>query len=183
MKRILNRLFQSVLTMFIVSVICFALVKLAPGDPVLTYVEPNMSEAYIAQIRESLGLTKPLYQQYFIWLGNILHGNFGHSLLNNRPVLDQILERVPATVLLMGTSLILSVLIAIPLGLLTGKYKNGIADKIISLLSYVGISIPTFWFGILLIYLFSVHLNLLPSIGMHSDGCLLYTSPSPRDRG
>lgn len=170
MKRILNRLFQSVLTMFIVSVICFALVKLAPGDPVLTYVEPNMSEAYIAQIRESLGLTKPLYQQYFIWLGNILHGNFGHSLLNNRPVLDQILERVPATVLLMGTSLILSVLIAIPLGLLTGKYKNGIADKIISLLSYVGISIPTFWFGILLIYLFSVHLNLLPSIGMHSDG-------------
>ena len=146
MKKIVNRLIQCILTLFIVSVLCFALTKAAPGDPVLTYVEPNMSEEYIQNLRESLGLTKPVYEQYFLWLGRILHGNFGNSLMNNRPVLTQMLERLPATVILMGTSMLLGFLIAIVLGL------------------------PTFWFGIMLIYLFSVHLHILPSIGMHSDG-------------
>jgi len=170
LKKIVNRLIQCILTLFIVSVLCFALTKAAPGDPVLTYVEPNMSEEYIQNLRESLGLTKPLYEQYFLWLGRILHGNFGNSLMNNRPVLTQMLERLPATVILMGTSMLLGFLIAIVLGLYSGKNKNGILDKITSLFCYVGISIPTFWFGIMLIYLFSVHLHILPSIGMHSDG-------------
>ena len=168
MKKIVNRLIQCILTLFIVSVLCFALTKAAPGDPVLTYVEPNMSEEYIQNLRESLGLTKPVYEQYFLWLGRILHGNFGNSLMNNRPVLTQMLERLPATVILMGTSMLLG--FAIVLGLYSGKNKNGVLDKITSMFCYVGISIPTFWFGIMLIYLFSVHLHILPSIGMHSDG-------------
>ena len=170
MKKIVNRLIQCILTLFIVSVLCFALTKAAPGDPVLTYVEPNMSEEYIQNLRESLGLTKPVYEQYFLWLGRILHGNFGNSLMNNRPVLTQMLERLPATVILMGTSMLLGFLIAIVLGLYSGKNKNGVLDKITSMFCYVGISIPTFWFGIMLIYLFSVQLHILPSIGMHSDG-------------
>ena len=170
MRRILSKLVQSVLIMFLVSILCFGLTKLAPGDPVLTYVQPNMSETYIATLRENMGLTKPIYVQYIIWLKKILVGNFGYSLVNTRPVLGQILERLPATFILMGTSLVLAVLISIPLGLFTGKYKNGILDKITSALSYVGISIPTFWFGILMIYFFSVYLKILPSIGMHSDG-------------
>lgn len=170
MKRFLNHLLQSVIIMFIVSILCFALTKAAPGDPVLTYVLPNMSETYIATLRENLGLNKPLYVQYFIWLGNILRGNFGYSLVNTRPVLDQIVERLPATLLLMGTSLVLSVILSVPLGLFSGKYKNGLLDKVTSVLSYVGISIPTYWFGILLIYFFSVHLGWLPSMGMHTEG-------------
>ena len=129
-----------------------------------------MSEEYIQNLRESLGLTKPVYEQYFLWLGRILHGNFGNSLMNNRPVLTQMLERLPATVILMGMSMLLGFLIAIVLGLYSGKNKNGVLDKITSMFCYVGISIPTFWFGIMLIYLFSVHLHILPSIGMHSDG-------------
>lgn len=99
-----------------------------------------------------------------------MHGNFGNSLMNNRPVLTQMLERLPATVILMGSSMVLGFLIAVVLGLYSGKNKNGILDKITSLFCYVGVSIPTFWFGIMLIYLLSVHLHLLPSIGMHSDG-------------
>lgn len=170
MKKILNRLLQCILTMFLVSILCFALVKAAPGDPVLTYVQPNMSEHYIANLRESLGLNKPLYVQYFLWLGKILQGNFGNSLMNNRPVLSQILQRLPATVLLMGSSMILGFIIAVFFGLYSGKYKNSIFDKITSSLCYIGISIPTFWFGILLIYVFSVNRHWLPSIGMHSDG-------------
>ena len=90
--------------------------------------------------------------------------------MNNRPVLTQMLERLPATVILMGTSMLLGFLIAIVLGLYSGKNKNGVLDKITSMFCYVGISIPTFWFGIMLIYLLSVHLHILPSIGMHSDG-------------
>lgn len=168
MKKIGSRFIQCVLTLFVVSILCFALTKAAPGDPVLTYVEPNMSEEYIQTLRESLGLTKPLYEQYFLWLGRILQGNFGNSLMNKRPVLTQIMERLPATTLLMGTSMLLGFLIAIVLGLYSGKNKNGWLDKVVSLLCYIGISIPTFWFGIMAIYLFSVHFKLLPSIGMYS---------------
>lgn len=170
MKKAASRLFQCILTMFIVSVICFILVKAAPGDPVLIYVEPNMSEQYIESLRESLGLNKPLYEQYFIWLIKILHGNFGNSLMNNRPVLSQILERLPATAILMGTSMVLGFLISVFLGLYAAKRKNGLFDKITSILCYAGISVPTFWFGILLIYVFSVNKRILPSIGMHSEG-------------
>lgn len=170
MKKITNRLIQCVLTMFIVSVLCFALTKAAPGDPVLTYVEPNMSEQYIENLRESLGLNKPLHEQYLIWLGKILQGNFGNSLMNKRPVLTQIVERLPATVILMGSSMVLGFLVAVLLGLYSGKNKNGILDKITSMFCYIGVSIPNFWFGIMLIYLFSVNLHLLPSIGMHSEG-------------
>lgn len=170
MKRLKNKFLQSLLVIFIVSILCFTLSKIAPGDPVLTYVQPNMSEKYIATLRERLGLTKPLYIQYFIWLGNILRGNFGYSLVNTRPVLGQIMQRMPATLLLMGTSLVLAILISVPLGLKCGEKPNSFLDRATSALSYIGISIPNYWFGILLIYIFSVHLGLLPSIGMHSDG-------------
>ena len=170
MKKIVNRLIQSILTMFLVSVLCFALTKAAPGDLVLTYVEPNMSEQYIENLRESLGLNRPIPEQYFLWLGRVLQGNFGNSLMSKRPVLTQILERLPATVILMGTSMVLGFLVAVLLGLYSGKNRNGLLDKITSVFCYVGISIPNFWFGIMLIYLFSVQLHLLPSIGMHSEG-------------
>lgn len=170
MTRVIKRIIQSIFIVFIVSIVCFALTKLAPGDPVLSYVQPNMSENYINQIRDSLGLTKPIYIQYFLWLQGILAGNFGHSLINNRPVLTQVIERLPATMLLMGTSLVISLVIAIPLGLLSAEYKNKWLDKIVGFLSYVGISIPTFWLAIVLIYMFSVNLRILPSIGMHTVG-------------
>ena len=170
MKRVISKLLQSVLVMLIVSVLCFALIKLAPGDPVLTYVQPNMSEEYIATLRERLGLTRSLPEQYFLWLGRILHGNFGYSLVNTRPVLQQILNRLPATLLLMGTSLVLAVVISVPLGMKCAQKPGGVLDNLVSAVSYIGISIPNYWFGILLIYLFSVHLGWLPSIGMHSTG-------------
>ena len=89
MKKVGSRFIQCVLTLFVVSILCFAMTKAAPGDPVLTYVEPNMSEEYIQRLRESLGLNKPLVEQYLLWLGRVLHGNFGNSLMNGRSVLTQ----------------------------------------------------------------------------------------------
>lgn len=169
-KYILRRILQAIPLLWFISLVSFALIKLAPGDPVNSFVTPNMSAEDVERIRHSLGLDQPVYMQYLIWLKNIFHGDFGYSLTTHRPVLTMILERLPATIGLMGSALILSLLIAIPLSMLAASKKNGVIDRIISLLSYVGISIPSFWFGIMLIYIFAVKLHLLPSMGMRTIG-------------
>lgn len=169
-RLIVKRVLQAIPLLIIISVISFLLIKLAPGDPVQAFITPKMSTADIERIRQNLGLDKPIYLQYFYWIKNILQGDFGYSLTNYRPVLDLILERIPATLGLMGASLLLSLVIGIPLGLLSATYKNKFVDDIITFFSYIGISIPSFWFAIVLIYILSLKLHILPSIGMHSIG-------------
>ncbi|MEO3944069.1 ABC transporter permease [Gorillibacterium sp. CAU 1737] len=171
MKRmIIRRLLQTIPMLFFVSVVCFSMIKLAPGDPVLSFVTPNMHAEDIERIRHNLGLDQPAYVQYGIWLKEVLQGNFGYSLVNHQPVLDQITARLPATAGLMGSAILLAVLLAIPLGLLGGANRNRWVDKTINFFSYLGISVPLFWLGILLIYLFAIHLRLLPSMGMRTIG-------------
>ncbi|MGF7046483.1 peptide/nickel transport system permease protein [Paenibacillus sp. DS2015] len=171
MKRfILRRVGQAVPLLLFISIISFALIKLAPGDPVLSFVTPNMGAEDVERIRQNLGLDKPVYVQYLLWLKNVLTGDLGYSLVNHRPVMDQILTRLPATIGLMGAGLFLSLLIAIPLSMYAGSRKNRPIDRILSLFSYIGISIPSFWFGIMLIYLFAVKLHWLPSMGMRTVG-------------
>lgn len=167
---IVRRLLQTLPMLFFVSVVCFTLIKLAPGDPVLSFVTPNMHAEDIERVRHNLGLDKPAYIQYFLWLKEILQGNFGYSLVNHQPVLDQILDRLPATAGLMGSAIALAVLLAIPLGLVAGANRNRWSDKLINFLSYIGISIPLFWLAFLLIYLFAIKLQLLPSMGMRTIG-------------
>ncbi|WP_316570153.1 ABC transporter permease [Neobacillus sp. YIM B06451] len=171
MKRIIvKRLLNAIPLLIIISMIAFLLIKLAPGDPVRSFVTPDMAPEDVERIRKSLGLDKPIYIQYFLWLQNIVVGNFGYSLITKRPVLDMILERLPATVGLMGVSLIVTLIIAIPLGLFTAVKKNSLFDRIANLISYIGISIPIFWFALMLIYLFSLKWGLLPSMGMRTVG-------------
>lgn len=162
---IVRRLLQTLPMLFFVSVVCFAMIKLAPGDPVLSFVTPNMHADDIERIRHNLGLDKPAYIQYFIWIKEVLQGNFGYSLVNHQPVLEQILERLPATAGLMGSAIGLAVLLAIPMGLLAGANRNRWVDKLINFLSYIGISVPLFWLAILLMYLFAIKLHLLPVWG------------------
>ena len=169
-KVIFKRLINAIPLLFAISIVAFLLIKLAPGDPVQNFVRPDMNPEDIERIRKSLGLDQPIHVQYLSWLQNILTGNFGYSLINHRPVLDLIIERLPATLGLMGTSLVLSLLIAIPLGLFTAAKKNSVFDKVANFISYIGISIPGFWFALLLIYLFSLKLDLLPSMGMRTIG-------------
>ena len=169
-RLIVKRILQAIPLLIIISIISFLLIKLAPGDPVQAFITPKMSASDIERIRQNLGLDKPIYLQYFYWIKNILQGDFGYSLTNYRPVLDLILERIPATLGLMGASLLLSLVIGIPLGLLSASYKNKFVDNIITFFSYIGISIPSFWFAIVLIYILSLKFHLLPSIGMHSIG-------------
>ncbi|NIK78304.1 peptide/nickel transport system permease protein [Paenibacillus castaneae] len=167
---IIRRLLQTIPMLIFVSIACFAMVKLAPGDPVLSFVTPNMHAEDIERIRHNLGLDKPAYVQYLIWIKEILSGNLGYSLINHQPVLDQIVERLPATAGLMGVSIGLAFLLAIPLGLIAGANRNRWVDKLINLFSYIGISVPLFWLAMLLMYFFSVKLHWLPSMGMRTIG-------------
>ncbi|ERM17782.1 ABC transporter permease [Brevibacillus laterosporus] len=167
---IAKRILQSIPMLFFISIVCFALIKLAPGDPLQTFITPKMSLEDIERIRHNMGLDRPGYVQYLMWLKNVFMGDFGYSLINHRPVLTQVIERLPATAGLMGASILLSVLLAIPLGLLAGANRNKWIDSILNMFSYVGISIPAFWFAMLLIYFFAIKLHLLPSMGIRTIG-------------
>ncbi|GDX04356.1 ABC transporter permease [Buttiauxella sp. A111] len=167
---LVRRLAQLVPMLFFISLVSFLLVKLAPGDPVQAYITPRMSPEDIERIRHSLGLDKPMFMQYLLWLKNVLQGDLGYSLIYHRPVLTMIAERIPATLGLMGASLVLAIVLALPLGLLAGAFKHRWLDNFLNMFAYIGISVPIFWFGILLITVFSVQLNWLPSMGMRSIG-------------
>lgn len=167
---LVRRLAQLVPMLFFISLVSFLLVKLAPGDPVQAYITPRMSPEDIERIRHSLGLDKPMFMQYLLWLKNVLQGDLGYSLIYHRPVLTMIAERIPATLGLMGASLVLAMVLAIPLGLVVGAFKHRWLDHFLNMFAYIGISVPIFWFGILLITVFSVQLNWLPSMGMRTIG-------------
>lgn len=168
--KILKRLLSIVPMLFFISLVSFLLMHLAPGDPLQAYITPQMSPEDIERIRQSMGLDQPVLVQYLKWLINAIQGNLGYSMVSHRPVLTVILERIPNTLLITAVAFILSILIAIPVGLLSGYKKNSVVDNILNIVSYIGISIPSFWFAMMLIYIFSVKLNLLPSIGMRTAG-------------
>lgn len=171
MKQLIaQRLLQTIPLLFFVSIVCFSMIKAAPGDPVLNFVTPNMHAEDIERVRHNLGLDQPAYIQYFKWLKGLLQGNLGYSLINHRPVLEQIAERIPATVGLMGGAIVIAVILSIPLGLLAGSNRNRFIDKCTNIFAYIGISIPGFWLGILFIYFFAVKLGWLPSMGMRTIG-------------
>lgn len=169
-KYILRRILQAIPLLWFISIVSFALIKLAPGDPVLSFVTPNMNAEDIERIRHDLGLTEPIIVQYWNWLKNVFSGDLGYSLMSHRPVTELILERLPATFGLMGSAMLLSLIISVPLSMYAASRKNRLSDRGLSLLSYIGISIPSFWFGIMLIYIFALKLNLLPSMGMRTIG-------------
>ena len=174
-KFIGKRLLQMVFVWILVSVFSFSIIYFAPGDPLYIYMTPGatghkMTDEELARMRESLGLDGNVVEQYVSWAEKLAHGNLGMSINNKQPVLDQIVEKLPCTAGLMGASLLISLIVAIPLGLIAGTHKNKLADNIISGLTYLGISVPAFWLGIMLIIIFSMQLKLLPSSGMRTIG-------------
>lgn len=167
---ILKRAVHAIPMIFVISIVSFMLIRIAPGDPVTAHITPESSLKDIERIRENMGLNDNYFVQYIRWSKAILHGNFGYSFSNHRPVLEQIVERLPATLLLMGTAMVLSIFLGTCIGLISAMNKDGIVDKIFVLLSYIGISIPSFWFAMILLQIFALKLNLLPSIGMRTIG-------------
>lgn len=159
-----SRLGQMLIVLLAVSVIVFSVVNLT-GDPVLLLVPADASEDQIRQAREELGLHLPLWQQYLIFLSNALHGSLGISFVFNRPAVDLIMERLPATLEMTVLSMLFAGAVAIPLGVYAGARKESLASKAIMSGSLIGISLPSFWLGIMLILIFAVNLGLLPSSG------------------
>ncbi|MCT4663483.1 MAG: ABC transporter permease [Tissierellales bacterium] len=169
-KYIFKRLVQATIMIFLISIISFMLMHMAPGDPATSYISPKMNAQEIQMVRERLGLNAPVHVQYLKWLQNVLKGDLGFSLINFKPVKEIIAVRMPATIGLMGSALIISLIISIPLGMYTARKKGTFIDNIVTTISYIGISIPSFWFGIILIYIFAFKLHLLPSVGMRTIG-------------
>ncbi len=172
---ILKRLAQMLLVLVIVSMFAFSIIYFSPGDPLYLYTSPSvssykMTEEQLNDMREALGLNGNVVQRYANWAGKMIQGDWGLSVSNHQPVKAQIMDKLPNTIGLMGAALFLSILVSIPLGLLAGYYKNQWIDNVISGISYLGISLPAFWFGIMLIIVFSLHLGWFPSAGMRTIG-------------
>lgn len=165
---IIRRTLQAIPLLFIISIISFLLMTFAPGDPVDMYRTPDASgkKADTEAIREKLGLNDPIYIQYMRWLGLVLQGNLGYSFEDGRPVTEKILERVPATLTLMGIGILLSFLIAIPIGVYSAIKKNSWFDYLTTIYVNLGVSIPTFWLALMAILIFSLKLDWLPPSGM-----------------
>ena len=170
LKYILKRILQAIPLLILITVICFALINLAPYDAVDAITTPDMSAAEIEMRREAYGLNDPVYVQYFRWLNNILHGNFGYSLLSHTSIKYDLMIRIPNTAILVLASYATAYVLAIVLGLVAGSYKNRWPDKIIDGLCSIGIATPTFWFAMLLIYIFSFRMKIFPIMGMHTVG-------------
>ncbi len=174
-KFIIRRLFQLIPLLIGVSLISFFVMHLAPGDPTALFADPNIDPADLARIRANWGLDKPIIVQYFYWLGNALRGDFGTSYTTGRPVISEVLERLPATLLLMIPSFIITFLITIPLGVISAVKKGTWFDNVVTVLSFAGMATPSFWLGLMLMLFFAVHLDWLPAVGMYD--------PLLRDQG
>ncbi len=168
---LLRRLLMVVPTLFVVSVLSFAIMRAAPGDPIQMYVAGGLSKGSpqdIERIRQNLGLNDPLPAQYLRWLGQAVRGNLGYSLTNQRPVLALIAEKLPASISLMGISLLLSMTVGIAIGALAAIRQYTWFDYATTIFAVLGNALPSFWIAMILIWLFAVQLGWLPTGQMHS---------------
>ncbi len=163
---IAKRLLALIPVLFGLSIIVFLIMALIPGDPATAILGSYATPENVARLNRELGLDKPLPQQYLIWLGNLLQGDFGRSFILNRPVLDEVLERFGATLILAGTSLVLCSIFGLLAGIVSAVRQFGWTDRIVTFFVLIGISMPSFWLGLLLILLFAVEWRLLPASGM-----------------
>ncbi|MCG7407007.1 ABC transporter permease [Paenibacillus sp. ACRRX] len=162
------RLLQLVLMLVVLSLVTFVLMKMAPGDPVLAILKADerpVTEANELTVRQALGLEKPLYQQYGNWLAQVARLDMGRSYTTNQDVWQLLTERLPATASLMLSSMLVLLVFAVPLGLLAAVYYGRSVDHASRIIALLGASIPSFWLGLLLIYLFAYRLSWLPMMG------------------
>jgi peptide/nickel transport system permease protein len=168
--KVLSRLLQGVALVLAVVVLNFVLVHAAPGDPVETIAGASggMTSEMMAQLRSQYGLDKSLPVQLGVYLGKVLHADLGYSYFFNQPVISMITERIPATLLLVLSSVIAAFLIGTTLGVLSSRKPNGALSQFITVLSMVGFAAPVFWMGIMLVILFASVIPILPISGMRA---------------
>lgn len=170
---IISRAVQAVVVLILVTAIIFFAMRLLPGDPIRMLVsqseEASFTEEQVTALKHQYGLDRPLVIQYFNWLGNMVHGDFGVSILQGTPVVNEIKHRLPITFNLGIIAFIISIIIGVPLGVISAVRRGTWLDTLVTTLANVGITMPVFWLGIIMIYIFSVDLRWLPLMG--------YTSP------
>lgn len=159
------RVMQIVLVMIGVTILCFFMLKVTPGDPATAMLGIQASPEEVARLRHALGLDQPWYIQLGMWIGNVLRGDLGTSYINKKPVSELILTRLPITLELTFFSMVLASLVAIPAGIISAVRRYSWLDYCLTGFSLFGVSMPSFWFGILLILLFSLTLGWLPASG------------------
>ena len=177
-RYIVRRLLEFVPLLFLISILLFTLLKIIPGGQLAAYAnDPNVTAADLTRLEQQLGTNDPLPVQYIRWLGNVLHGDWGYSLYTRRPALQEISERLPNTIYLMGSAFVVALLLAIPIGLIAALKPYSLFDTITTTIAFAGQSIPIFWFGLILIVVFHSTLTnpltgepLLPGAGMSTLG-------------
>jgi len=163
-----SRLVEIVVTLALMSFVVYLLIGLMPGDPIDMMIagDPKMTSEDAARLRAVYGIDKPLLERYLAWAGQALQGNFGYSRSFNQPVLTVLGPRMQNTLQLAGIAFLVSIAIALPLGVWTAAHPRSRADYLVNLFSFAGISTPPFWLALLLITLFAVKLGVLPAGGM-----------------
>ena len=169
----IRRFIQSILVLLIVTVLVFLAMRLLPGDPIRMIITASNTESFteeqIAQVRHEYGLDRPLIVQYFSWLNDLLQGDLGNSILQKVPVSDEVFRRIPITFHLGVLAFVIGIIIGIPLGIISAVRRGTWLDTLVTTLANLGITVPAFWLGFLLIYAFAMYFRWLPVMG--------YTSP------
>ncbi len=174
---IAKRLLAAIPVLFGLTIIVFVIMSLIPGDPATAILGSYATPENVEKLNRDLGLDKPMIQQYFIWIGNLFHGDLGRSYSLNKPVLDEVLTRFNATLILAGTALVICSILGLIAGVVSAVRQFGLADKVITFVVLIGISAPSFWLGLILILLFAVKIKLFPVSGMYA----IYGGGGPLD--
>ncbi len=169
-KYLMKRFLVGILVLFFITFLSYMIINSAPGDPATLYVGADATNEQIQQVRESLGLDKGLLVRYVYWLKELVKGNLGNSFATRQPVTDILAERIGPTLVLMGSALLVAYLVAIPLGVYSAVKQNSWVDYLITGTSILGVSIPTFFLGLFMIYIFAIQLEWLPTGGMQVLG-------------
>jgi peptide/nickel transport system permease protein len=167
---LIRRVFQALPLLVVISIIVFLILQMTPGGPLSAGENlantGRATEEALERMRERYGLNDPLYVQYFNWLTSLTRGDWGISFNSGQPVLSVISERLPATLLLTGAAFLVTLLLAIPIGILAAVRQYSVFDYLTTSVAFLGISIPSFWFGLMLLFVFSFSFDLLPSSGL-----------------
>jgi len=168
MRYLINRLLSAIPVVLGITIIVFLIISLIPGDPATAILGSYATPENVAKINKDLGLDKSLPERYLIWLGNIVQGDFGRSFSLNRPVIDEVMERFNATLILSGTAFVLCSFFGILVGTISAARQYTLTDKFITFIVLIGISIPSFFLGMMMILTFAVRLKLFPVSGMYA---------------
>ena len=164
-KNIVKKILLTIPILIMVSIILFFLMNILPGDAAAGLATADQGEEYIAQLRARLKLDDPPVKRYLDWMAGMLRGDFGTSLITGQPVAQKILQRLPVTLELTFLAMIIAVIVALPVGVITAVKRNSPLDMGMSMFSMVGVAMPPFWLGMLLVMLFSITLHWLPASG------------------